>query len=243
MLYLQTVEGLRPDVTLIRRSALGAIYDPQYREWINFWCLDAIKRSYPRVRALYPAEGISAIQALTQDPMRRIIRDAVAHGTPVCVLAPGGGPKWFCLTPGFVGDDGKKTEFGTYLAAHYDLATVGLVSRVYPHGGRPSPSALRMETERTWRSYSLRGVFDGRLQEDRFLTMVALAYGNGGLARAQAALGQGDYTTAEASYRDVLTLFTCDAAVAGIEKCRRARQVAAAPARQPAPVEERERPQ
>ena len=227
--YLQDVEGLRPDVTLIRRGALGAIYDPRYHEWANFWALTMLEQSYPRIRELYPPQGISIPQALSQDPMRRIIRDAIAHGTPVCVLAPAGAPKWFTLTPEFVGDDGKVVGFGTYLGSHYDLSTVGLVSRVYPRGGRPAPAALSAETERVWRSYSLRGVFGGKLQDDRYLTMVALAYGNGGLARAQAAYGQGDYTTAEAAYRDVLTLFTCDAAVQGIARCRQARQVAAAP--------------
>ena len=233
VLYLQTVEGVRPDVAFIRRSELGAIYDPIYKEWVNFWYLSMMERTYPRVRDLYPPQGISVPQALTQEPMRRIIRDAVAHGTPVCVLEPEGAPKWFTLTPEFIGDDGKATSFGTYLAGHYDLATVGLVSRVYPRGRRPSPPALSAETERVWKSYSLRGVFGGGLQDDRYLTLLALAYGNGGLARAQAALGQGDYTTAEASYHDVLTLFTCDAAVEGIERCHRARQVATAPTRQP----------
>ena len=226
VLYLQTVEHVRPDVVLVRRSMLGGIYDPVYKCWANFWYVTGLVHAYPRLRALYPAEGISIPQALTQEPMRRILRDAVAHGTPVCVLAPEGDPRWFLLTPKFMDEDGKVMEFGTYLGRHYDLATVGLVSRVYPRGGRPSAPALSAETERVWRSYSLRGVFGGGLQDDRYLTLLALAYGNGGLARAQAALGRGDYATAEASYRDVLTLFTCDAAVAGIEKCRRARQVA-----------------
>ena len=62
--YLQMVEGVRPDVVLIRRSALGALYDENYKEWVNFWYMDAIKRAYPRVRGAlwgtghqYPAGG------------------------------------------------------------------------------------------------------------------------------------------------------------------------------------------
>ena len=117
--------------------------------------------------------------------MRRIIRDAVAHGTPVCILTPAGTPKWFCLTPKFIGDDGKKTEFGAYLGKHYDLATVGLVSRVYPKGHRPAEAALYAETERLWRTYSLRGVYNGQLQDDRFLTLLALDYAGAALTRAQ----------------------------------------------------------
>ena len=92
VLYLQIVEGLRPDVTLIRRSALGAIYDPQYHDVGELLVPGCHQAALPWVQALYPAQGISVPQALSEDPMRRIIRDAVAHGTPVCVLAPGGGP-------------------------------------------------------------------------------------------------------------------------------------------------------
>ena len=92
MTYLQMVEGVRPDVTVVRRSVLGAIYDTNYHEWANFWYLDMLKRSYPRIRELYPAQGITIPQAIQQDPMRHLLRDAVDHHTPVCALSPGGGP-------------------------------------------------------------------------------------------------------------------------------------------------------
>ena len=222
-LYLQTIESIRPDVTVVRRCILGGIYDTRYQNWTNFWYVDDLKRSYPRVRALYPGRGISVLEAVTQDPMRRIIRDAVLHGTPVCVLAPGGVPKWFCMNPLFTGDDGKEISFGDYLNQHYDLAAVGMVSRVYPKGKRPSEAALYAETERVWHTYSLRGVFGGRLQDDRFLTLLALNYGGAAMTRAQLAEKQGDYATAKRSYTDVLTLFTSDDAVRGLEHCGQAR--------------------
>lgn len=222
ILYLQTVDHVRPDVVFIRRSALGALYDPAYKEWVNFWYMDSVKRTYPRIKTLYGAQGLSIPEALSQDPMRRMVRDAVAHGTPVCVLAPGGTPKWFCLTPKFIGDDNKLTTFGAYLSKHYDMATVGLISRVYPKGQRPTETELHAETERVWQSYSLRGVFDGRLQEDRYLTLLALDYAGAALTRAQLADKQGDYQLAEQSYTDVLSLCTSDDAVQGLQRIHQA---------------------
>ena len=217
--YLQVVEGHRPDVTVIRRALLGGIYDPHYLAWANAWYLDDLERRYPRVRDLYPVQGVSAAQALAEDPLRRIIRNATVRDGAVCVLAPAGGPVWFNNLPSFTDDDGKPVSLSAYLARHYDTSHVGLVTRVYRHGRRPTAPALQAETERVWRSYSLRGVFDGKLQDDRFLILLALNYGNGSLARAGLAYHQGNYRVAEDSYSRVLSLFACDAATQGLERC------------------------
>lgn len=222
--YLQVVEGCRPDVVLVRRDLLASIYDAREQSWANFWYLDGLKRRYPRVQALYPAQGITAAQAQQEDPMRRIVRDAAASGVPVCALAPAGGPDWFCELPLLTDDDGQRVRLDAYLNRHYDTAPVGLMTRVYERGRRPAAPALRAETERVWHSYSLRGVFDGKLQADRFLLLLALNYGNGSLARADLAYGQRDYAVAEASYTNVLSLFTCDAATHGLQHCAQARK-------------------
>jgi len=224
ILYLQIVEHVRPDVVLVRRDLLSGIYDRRSHSWAGFWCLKDLKRRYPRVQALYPPQGVSAPQALTEDPLRRIIGDAAAHDVPLCVLAPAGGPAWFCDLPLLADDDGKQVRLDAYLDRHYDTALVGMVTRVYGRGRRPVPPALQAETERVWHSYSLRGVFDGKLQSDRYLLLLALNYGNASLARANLAYGQGDYAVAETSYANVLSLFTCDAATQGLQRCARARR-------------------
>ncbi len=224
ILYLQIVQGVRPDVVLVRRDLLSGIYDPYSHSWANSWYLDDLKRRYPRVQSLYPTQGISAPQALAEDPLRRIIRDAAVRGVPVGILDPAGGPVWFCDLPLIADDDGQRVRLDVYLDRHYDTSLVGMVTRIYGRGRRPSTPVLRAETERVWRSYSLRGVFDGKLQADRFLLLLALNYGNGSLARADLAYSQGDYAGAETSYSDVLSLFVCDAATHGLQRCAQARK-------------------
>lgn len=225
--YLQIVEGRRPDVTLIRRTLLAGIYDPRCQTWANAWYLDDLKRRYPRVRDLYSTQGVSVPQAMTEHPLRRIIRDAVARDVPVCVLAPAGGPVWFDDMPLFTDDDGKRLSLEAYLDSHYDTAPVGLVIRVYGRGQRPDASMLQTKTEQAWGSYSLRGVFSGSLQRDSFLILLALNYAHGSLARGDFAFGQKDYRTAAASYGNVLTLFQSAEADQGIQRCRQARLAAA----------------
>ncbi|MGI4789836.1 MAG: hypothetical protein ACRYFS_13410 [Janthinobacterium lividum] len=219
--YQQLVEGKRPDVVLIRREVLAGLYSKRYRAFTNIWYYHDLKRRYPRVAALYPAYGIDASQVLMEDPLRRIIRDAVVRRVPVCVLAPDSTPVLFNIAP-FTDDDGSHLRFDTYLLRHYQLATVGLVTQVYANGQMPSSSTLHAETERLWQSYSLRGVFSGDLQHDHYLALLALNYGNGSLARANLAYSQGDYAAAQTSYADVLSLFTCDAATQGLQRCAQA---------------------
>lgn len=226
VLYLQIVEGVRPDVVLVRRDLLNGIYDVCSQSWVNFWYLESLERSYPRMQKLYPPPGISAAQAVAEDPLRRMIRDAVTRGVPVCALAPAGPPKWFSDVPPFTDDDGTRLPLDTYLNRHYSPAVVGLVTRVYERGQRPSSTALSVETERVWRSYSLRGVFDGQLQHDPCEIMLALNYADGSLARADCAFSQKDYSTAAAAYGDVLTLFTDDRAAQQLQRCQQARLAA-----------------
>ncbi len=227
--YLQIVEGRRPDVILIRRALLGGIYDPHYHTWANAWYLDDLKRHYPRLRELYSQQEISKAQAEQEDPLRRIIRGAAAHHVPVCVLAPAGGPTWFNNLPPFTDDDGKPVALDTYLDRHYDTSPMGLVTRVYKRGHRPTALVLAAETERLWRSYSMRGVFTGKLQRDPFLILLALNYAHGSLARANYAFQQRDYQTAATSYSDVLALFQSRGAAQGLQQCRSASQTAAGP--------------
>lgn len=85
--YLQDVENCRPDVVLVRRTLLGAIYDPGYQQWANAWYVEMLGRAYPEIHTLYPDHSLSPMQAITEDPLRRLIRDALAKGTPVCALS------------------------------------------------------------------------------------------------------------------------------------------------------------
>lgn len=227
VLYLQNVERVRPDVILIRRGLLAGIFDPNSQTWANFWYLDSVKRVYPRVRSFYPPPGLSVAQAMTEDPLRRIIRDAVARGVPVCAVAPQGPPDWVCQVPPFTDDDGTHLGLGTYLDRHYSPVMVGLVTRVYGRGYRPADAVLASETERVWRGYSLRGVYTGQLERDPYEVSLALNYAHGSLARADEAFARKDYRTAAASYADVLTLFGSRDAAQGLQRCRAVSQTAA----------------
>lgn len=223
--YQQIVEGQRRDIVLIRRSNLAAIYDPRYHNYAGGWYLQDLVRQYPRLTALYPAQGIGASQILSEEPLRRIMRDAVTHGAPFCVLAPAGTLVWL-NKPFFTDDDGERIGLDVYLDRHYDTATIGLVTQVYAKGRKPSAPALYAETNRIWQSYSLRGVFDGGLQGDQYLAVMALNYGNGSLVRANLAYAQKDYAVAQSSYANVLSLFTCDAATQGLQRCAQAQHQA-----------------
>jgi len=228
VLYLQIVEKVRPDVTQVRRGCLAAVFDPDCGRWANLWYIDMLRRTYPRIDMLYPNHTLTPLEALSEGPMRRLIADAVAHHVPVCVLAPAGEPPSFSATPAIPEEDGREVGFDRYLDRHYDTAPIGLVTRIFPSGGRPSGEGLYVETERLWHSYALRGVFDGRLQQDHFLTLLALTYGHGSLARGQLAYAQGDQATAEQAFSDVLALFTSDEATQGLDRSRKATRLLSA---------------
>ena len=222
LLYQQVVEGKRPDVTLVRRGLLSGLFDPHYQRWTGIWYADMVKRGYPRLSQLYPQNSLSADAALSEDPLRRLMADAVRHGTPVCLLEPAGEPPNFGGLPSIADDDGTQMRLDQYLDRHYETAQVGLVTRVFAPGQKPSDAALSAETERVWRSYQLRGVFTGDLQHDYFLTLLALTYSHGSLARARLADARGDYPVAAQSYSNVLTLFRSDEAAQGLSRCQKA---------------------
>jgi hypothetical protein len=217
--YLQIVEHRRPDVVMIRRAMLASLYDSRYQKFVNVWYLHDLKRNYPRLCALYPPCGVSAVQVATEDPLRRIIRDAVAHHTPVCALNPAGSHMWF-KTPLFLDDDGSRATLEEFLKKHYQTAQIGLLMQVYPADQKPSAAFVSAETARVWKSYTLRGVFDGDLQKDQYLAPLAVNYGNSSLACAQIAYRQGDYAAAADAYIHVLSLFQSDEATQGLEQCR-----------------------
>ncbi len=222
VLYLQIAEGQRPDVTLVRRGLLHYLFDPNYNRWVGTWYADALKSSYPRLSLLYANNTLSAREALSEDPLRRLVADAIGQGTPVCVLEPAGEPPTFSATSPMHDDDETPLRLDQYLDRHYQTAPIGLVTRVFAPGQKPSDAALSAETERVWHSYQLRGVFTGGLQRDHFLTLLALTYSHGSLARARLADAQGDYAVAAQSYSNVLTLFASDEAAQGLDHCRKA---------------------
>jgi hypothetical protein len=185
-----------------RRAMLASLYDPRYQKFVNVWYFHDLKRRYPRLCALYPPGGVSAVQVATEDPLRRIIRDAVAHHTPVCALNPAGSHMWF-KTPLFLDEDGSRATLEEFLKKHYQTAQIGLLMQVYPADQKPSAAFVSAETARVWNSYTLRGVFDGDLQKDQYLAPLAVNYGNSSLAQAH-----------------VLSLFQSDEAAQGLELCR-----------------------
>lgn len=216
--YQQIVEGRRPDIIPVDRGLLRSLYDTHYRTFAGAWYFEDLTRRYPRLCALYPPYGMSAAQSLMEDPLHRIIQDAVARHVPVCVLAPAGVYVSRAVPP-VCEADGKCVRLDVYLERHYDTAVVGLLTQVYAKSRQPSDAALQAETERDWRLFSLRGVFSGDLQRDPYLKPLAVSYGNGSLARARLAYGRKDYRIAAASYTDVLSLFSCDEAAQGLLRC------------------------
>ena len=112
-----------------------------------------------------------------------------------------------------------------YLARVYDTAPVGLLTRVYPRGSRPTGAVLLAQTHDVWRHYSLRGVYDGLYANDSFLTPMAIDYADAGLAWAHLAEARGDHADAAAAYGGVLHLFRSDEASAGLARCTRVASV------------------
>jgi len=191
--YLQKVENLRPDVVVFSRGLM-------VRSVGDDWVYREMCRKYPRTRELFPM-GISADDARTEAPLRRIIASAVSTGQPVLI------------------DDLAGRGFLDYLRGQYDVAQTGLVARVYARGHRPSNASLYAETVRTWGEYETRGVYQGAHRRDAFLTPVAIDYAYANLARANLAFDQRQYPVAAMAYQNVLALFPSDEAVNGLHRC------------------------
>ncbi len=75
------------------------------------------------------------------------------------------------------------------------------------------------ETNGIWKTYTIRGVYDGIYLRDDFLTGIALSYAEGEMARGRMALKLGDVDTAEAAFTDVEHLFVSNEAAEGLKKC------------------------
>ncbi len=219
MTYLQKVEGVRPDVTLVNRGMMDSLYDYRYKRWANRWYFEQLVRHYPDAATLYPDHPMTPADVFGEDLTRRLMAQGVLTGRPVFIhLPPDPQP--------FEDTKGRQTPLVPYLTRCYDVTQVGLLTRLYPHGKRPSNAALLVETDRLWRSYTLRGVYGSMYLSDDYLTPIAFDYAQGGLTRARLAEAQGDYAQAEDAYRQVLTLFKSDEAFSGLARCAQARQVA-----------------
>lgn len=213
--FLQQVEGARPDVAYVSRGMLQSLYDFRYDHWANRWVWTQLEDVYPPARVLYPNDRITLLQVWQEDPLKRVIDEALASGRPVVVHRP------VCVSR--LLEVGKRqVHIADYLASRYDSATIGLMTRLYSRGHRPAPTQLMAETQGVWRGYSLRGVYEGLYVNDDFLTPMALDYAEAGLARARLAEAQGDYADAGQAYGDVLKLFASQEAADGVARCERA---------------------
>ncbi len=216
MIYLQTVEHFRPDVTLIQCQVLGALYDAHYGRWANLWYWDHLTRRDPFMASLPSPQTLTPHEVAADGIFRRLIPRALAAGRPVVVSGLGHQPMM---------DDG--TGHGVlmqdYLLRHYDPIPIGLVVRVYPHHGLPARAALLAQTRDVWSRYRLRGLSGSLYLEDEFMTPLVLQYANAALTRARLAYDDGDYETAENSYHFVLKLFSSGEAAVGLDRCASAR--------------------
>jgi len=218
--YLQYVVGMRSDIINLDRGMMWSLYDKRAKRWVNIWEWKQFLKADPEAKSLYPRGQMTAKQSVSEDVLRRVTAQALAEGRPVCVIrAP--------RMPMFYDEHGKTLPLSDYLTEHYATADVGLVTRVYPRGKRPSDPELLAETQKVWSRYTLRGIYDGMYVEDGFLTPIALDYADAGMARAQLAESQGDYADASTQYGNVLKLFRSDKATAGLARC--AQQLAGQP--------------
>lgn len=213
--YLQYVEHDRTDVAYACREMLEALYDSHSGTWVNLWIWTQLGKTYPPARALYPNAPMTPHQVWADDPLRRLMAQAVASGRAVTVLRP-------TRLPPFVDERDHIVRLSFYLDTHYDTAPVGLLTRLYPRGRRPAPGQLLAETNRVWRTYSTRGVYDGLYVNDGFLTPMALDYADAGMAHGALAESQGDFAAAAAAYAHVLKLFNSPQAADGLARCSRA---------------------
>jgi hypothetical protein len=216
LLYLQIVERSRPDVVYVSRPMLWSLYDFSARRWANLWYWHQLEQAYPAARALRPRGGFLTSQVWREEILRGVVAQAVAAGRPVAVIRP-------THAPVIVDEQSNQVTLNDYLGQHYDTAAVGLLLRVYPHGGRPADAALLAQTRQVWHEYTLRGVYDGLYVNDAYLTPMAIDYADAGMAWGRLAESQGDTAGAAAAYGSVLRLFRSDKASAGLARCTRPR--------------------
>ena len=211
--YLQSVEGYRRDVTLIRRGTFAGLYDRHFHRYMGRWYLEQMMEHDPEVAALFSHRPLTPTECRNEEPLQWMIADAVAHGRPVFAIDPADEPYMHTT------DNKVIRSIQDYMATQGRLAQIGLLVRVYRKDLFPTDTQLLAETERAWSSYSTRGVYDGMYLRDDFLTGMALEYADGQLARARLAIRLHDVDTAEAAYKDVLHLFVSDEATKGLQEC------------------------
>jgi hypothetical protein len=212
IIFLRDVEGVRPDIVYVHRNLLCCLYDFVYHEWANLWYWRQIEAEYPPARTLFPSGRITELQAGEEDVLRRLIAQAVGAGRSVCIIRPQ-------RLPAMAAGQGERMTIADYLSRTYATADVGLLTRVYARGNRPSNAVLLVQTQQVWASYSMRGIYDGMYLDDGFLTPIAIDYADADLARARLDETQGRYTDAAAAYSHVLRLFQSDEATAGLDRC------------------------
>jgi len=215
--YLQSVEGYRKDVTLIRRGSLAGLYNPYFRRFMGGWYLQQTMERDPQIAALFLKRPLTPKGCVAEEPLQIMIADAVAHGRPVFAIDPSDAPFMHSA------DNKQVRSIQDYMATQGRLAQIGLLVRLYRKDQFPTDSQLMAETERAWSAYSTRGVYDGMYLRDDFLTGMALEYAEGQLARARLALRLHDVDTAETAYKDVLHLFVSNEASKGLQECEEMR--------------------
>lgn len=216
MTYLQTVEHFRPDVTIVQCQVLEALYDNHSRHWANRWYWDQLKLRDPLLAGLYSSHALTRHEVATDGILRRLIPCALAAGRPVVTAGLGHKPM---MSDGA----GHEVLMQDYLARHYDIVPIGLVTRIYPQHDLPARPVLLAQTQEVWRHYQLRGLSGSLYMQDDFLTPLLVQYADASLTRARLAYAQGDYDTAENSYHFVLQLFSSGEAAVGLDRCAEAR--------------------
>jgi len=213
-MYLQQVEGMRRDVVVVNRGLLA-----ETRAAGNGWVFEDLCRRLPEVRVRFP-RGLTLAEARTEEPLKQVLSTAVDEGRAVEIDDLQG-------TSAIAIDRTHAVAYSDYLRSKYEVARIGLVDRLYPHGQRPSDADLMYMTDRAWAEYRTDGVYDGMAQRDTFLTLLAIDYSQAGLARAHLAYAHGWYDVAAASYRNVLNLFPLQEAADGLRACEQAQASAA----------------
>ncbi|MEO7716529.1 MAG: DUF2723 domain-containing protein [Capsulimonas sp.] len=209
--YLQRVEGYRTDVTLVKRGMLAGVYNPKYHRWVTGWYLSDLVREDKDLASIFPDGAVSIHQATREEPLRRVIEHCLTTNRPLFILGPSDDPPIHY-------ERGKQIAVQAYLEKTGELAQIGLLTQIFPHGKRPPLPALLATTKSVWRGYSLRGVYDGMYLTDDFLTGIALDYASGETARGRVAFMSGDLDEAQIAFGDVLHLFKSSEAEQTLER-------------------------
>ena len=211
--YLQNVEGYRNDVVLVKRGVLAGLYDPSYDRWVFYWYLNELTRKDPAFARWFPGGvfSVSKMGSLTEEPLKRIIRDSLIENRPIFVLNPDSYPPMHDTAA-------TRVSIQSYLDKNDATAQIGLLTEVFPKGKRPPDSVVLARTREVWSRYSLRGVYDGIYTGDDYLTGIALDYANAELAYGRVAFVNGDLDESQTAFGHVLRLFQSREAVDTLQR-------------------------